>query len=164
MTILLFIISLLLHIVSFYFIIVLFTKYSTIKDLANTQKKLLEETEEAMTGFLIEIKDENERLLSELKQQEKLTVSEERVEVSSKKLLEHGTEMDKTQKELPEYLNSVNKIEDIIELSHFSQEKSLPFEMEAINLYEKGYTLEQIAKKLNRGKTEIELLLKFRQN
>ncbi|WP_084821903.1 hypothetical protein [Bacillus sp. SA1-12] len=106
-------------------------------------------------------------VISQLKQQENMNVSNERVAVSGceepSKLPLHGKVKEKNQDELPDYLNNVNKIEDIIEISQSSQGKSLPFELEAINLYEKGYTLEQIAKKLNKGKTEIQLLLKFRR-
>ncbi|WP_156177824.1 hypothetical protein [Bacillus sp. SA1-12] len=51
MSIFLFIISFLHHIIAFYFIIVLFMKYSTIKDLTNTQKKLLRKQRKQLQAF-----------------------------------------------------------------------------------------------------------------
>lgn len=174
MTTILLFISLLLHVVAFYFIIVLYMKYSTIKDLSNTQRKMLEETENSMTSFLIEMKDENERLLQILKQSyvdkpqhvnepemKERNIVQDKVNTSKNDANDYPTTVNHDV--LPDYLSSVNEVEDIIEINHLKQEKKLPFEIEAINLYQNGHTIEQIAKKLNKGMTEIELLLKFRQ-
>ncbi|MGM0873693.1 MAG: hypothetical protein ACQEWV_02635 [Bacillota bacterium] len=180
MTTILLLISLLLHVVAFYFIVVLYMKYSNVKDLSDSQRKMLEETEYSMTSFLIEMKDENERLIQNLKKspasfpqpapypqtvKDPETREEEIVMPKSKPSdiaindYANSTILD----DLPDYLTGINKVEDIIEINHSTQEKYLPFEIEAINLYKNGHTVEQIAKKLIRGKTEIELLLKFRQ-
>ncbi|OAS83311.1 hypothetical protein [Metabacillus litoralis] len=168
-------ISLLLHVVAFYFIIVLYTKYSTIKDLSNSQRAILDETETSMTSFLIEMKDENERLIQHLKQESAhITNHGKELEAKTKEsnhptansTMIHTNEKvpeEPQESELPDYLSELNEIEDIVEISQPVQKKDLPFEIQAINLYENGHTVEQIAKKLSKGKTEIELLLKFRQ-
>ncbi|MBZ5749897.1 hypothetical protein [Metabacillus rhizolycopersici] len=173
MTAILLSISLLLHVVAFYFIAVLYMKYSTIKELSDTQKKMIEETEQAMTSFLIEMKDENERLLqhlnssSEHPQQRNKSVMLEKKdlqqnEIPSKESRRNDLIVER-QEDLPDYLAAANLVEDIIEITNAPQEKMIPFELEAINLFKNGHTVEQIAKKLNKGKIEIELLLKFRQ-
>ncbi|MGN7939855.1 hypothetical protein [Virgibacillus sp. 6R] len=166
-------ISLLLHIVAFYFIVVLYTKYATIKKLADSQSSLLEEAENSMTSFLIEMKDENERLINELTKATRDNVPDTEKNDSQ---LENHLKLDSGLKmqlekndgasndELPDYMNEIDEIEDVIEINHPKQKEDLPFEVEAINLYKNGYTVEQIAKKLNKGKTEIELLVKFRQS
>ncbi|QGQ46831.1 Swarming motility protein SwrB [Metabacillus sediminilitoris] len=172
MTTILLLISLLLHVVAFYFIVVLYSKYSTIKDLADSQRDLLEEAEQALTSFLIEIKDENEKLLQNLEAKGLENSTNEQDEKKSKVIVQSrgnaasDTKQEPavfTDEELPQYLPKVDEIEDIIEINNFSQKNNISFEIEAINLHEKGHTVEQIAKKLNKGKTEIGLLLKFRQ-
>lgn len=173
MTTILLLISLLLHVVAFYFIVVLYTKYSNVKELSDSGRKMLEETEASMTSFLIEMKDDNERLIQNLKRFEnnlddnnkQKTKERENVLSKANTIINNKKEyvMTDNHDEFPDYLSSINEVEDIIEINQSPQEKNLPFEIEAINLYKNGYTVEQIAKKLNKGKTEIELLLKFRQ-
>lgn len=173
MTAILLSVSLLLHIVAFYFIVVLYMKYATMKELSDTQKKMVEETEQAMTSFLIEMKDENDRLLKQLNTSSKHpqqlnesmmpeTKKHQQNEASPKENKRNDL-IEKGQEDLPDYLAAANVVEDVIEITNVPQEKKLSFEIEAINLFENGYTVEQIAKRLNKGKTEIELLLKFRQ-
>jgi hypothetical protein len=175
MTTILLLISLLLHVVAFYFIVVLYTKYSTIKDLSNSQRAILDETETTMTSFLIEMKEENERLIQHFKQgheynthhgielEAKTNESDHPIANSMIINMNKKVSEEPQEDELLDYFSELNKIEDIVEISQPEQKKNLPFEIQAINLYENGHTVEQIAKKLSKGKTEIELLLKFRQ-
>lgn len=51
--------------------------------------------------------------------------------------------------------------EEVEEVKEIEKEKTLL--EEALELKEEGKSIEEIARKLNKGKTEIELLLKFRQ-
>ncbi|WP_396652991.1 DUF6115 domain-containing protein [Metabacillus arenae] len=70
---------------------------------------------------------------------------------------------------LPPHLKQMNEISDVIELSDLQTEDPSRGELtsfdsltkQTIHLYEKGYSVEEIAKKLNKGKTEIELIIKF---
>jgi hypothetical protein len=128
-----------------------------------------------MTSFLIEMKEENKRLIQHLKQdsvhithhgkelEAKTNESNHRIVNSTMIHTNEKVPEDHSEGELPDYLSKLNEIEDIVEISQPVQKKDLPFEIQAINLYENGHTVEQIAKKLSKGKTEIELLLKFRQ-
>ncbi|PGT86693.1 MULTISPECIES: hypothetical protein [Bacillaceae] len=164
-------ISLLLHVVAFYFIVVLYMKYSTIKNISDTQRQLLEETENSMTSFLIDIKDENDRLIEKLlktsnsipqkKEEHHFNPNNQDQKASHVEIQKPDKQVDKH--ELPDYLLNVDQVEDIVEINQPKQQKNPSFEEKAINLYKEGHTIEQIAKRLNVGKTEIELLLKFRQ-
>jgi hypothetical protein len=49
-----------------------------------------------------------------------------------------------------------------VEETLYEQEES--FIQQILNLEKQGNSIEEIAKKLNKGKTEIELLLKFQEN
>jgi len=163
--------SLLLHVVAFYFIIILYMKYSTMKDITNTQRQILEETENSMTSFLIDMKDENEKLIKTLltstNMKSQKPLAKDLIEVNQKpnpEIKEHPKiELDQNSKELPSHLSGLDEVKDIVEFTQTSKKNKSPFEIEAINLYKEGNTVEQIAKKLNRGKTEVELLLKFRE-
>ncbi|HZH62337.1 MAG TPA: Swarming motility protein SwrB [Metabacillus sp.] len=165
------ILSLLLHVVAFYFIIILYMKYSTIKDITDTQRKILEETENSMTSFLIDMKDENEKLIETLlcstNMRMQKPMAEDRTEFKQRpnQEIKQQTKIELEQKsiELPNHLTGLDEIKDVVELKQKSKKNKQPFEIEAINLFKEGYTVEQIAKKLNKGKTEVELLLKFRE-
>ncbi|MFC0271321.1 hypothetical protein ACFFIX_07630 [Metabacillus herbersteinensis] len=169
MTSILLFISIVLHAVSFYFIIVLYTKYSTIKQLTESQKSLYEETEHTLTSYLLEVKDENQKLIDEFKKELHTTRSKTVSKVSP---LIQGIEKVKSEEtiaydELPSHLIGMPEVKDIVEIKNESsssstQKNKLPYDIEAINLFKDGYTVGQIAKKLNKGRTEIDLLLKFR--
>jgi len=174
-TTILLLLSLLLHVVAFYFIIVLYVKYSNMKNLSDTQRQILEETENSMTSFLIDMKDENEKFINTLLRSSNERVSnpinEDSIELNQdsysereqKPKVPNKTEIEVSSNELPGHLSGIDDMEDIVEITQTSNKNKLPFEIEALNLYKQGYTVEQIAKRLNKGKTEVELLLKFRQ-
>ncbi len=174
-TTILLLLSLLLHVVAFYFIIVLYMKFSLLKDLSDTQRQILEETENSMTSFLIDIKDENEKFIDKLlSSSDRKSNHVLKEQASEKEILPYPGRDQKSKEsvkgdfvkngeELPNHLLGIKKMEDIVEISHNVPTSKPPFEIEAINLFKEGYTVEQIAKKLNKGKTEVELLLKFRQ-
>ncbi len=157
MTTLLLVLSLMLHAVGFYFIALLFMKFQSVKDTEKRQAAMLAETEQSMTSYLIELKDENEKLIKELKRVQQSEIS--------------GTERSTPKKPDAEYeepdfpLPSITH-EDRVEISAHQAKTVRPesFEEKVFRLKQIGYSAEEIAKELNKGKTEIELLLKFRQN
>lgn len=151
-------ISLVLHAAAFYFILLLFTRYSAIKNLEQEQRKLLEETEQILTGYILEMKEENERLLNELgNANSPLRFSEEeKPEVKEESSV-------KKSDELPAHLEAIADINDTIEISSTVPEQEKRLKDYVLELSDQGLTAEEIAKELGRGKTEIELILKFRQ-
>ncbi|XQY93537.1 hypothetical protein ACNRWW_09105 [Metabacillus sp. HB246100] len=175
-TTILLLLSLLLHVVAFYFIVVLFTKLSSMKSVSDNQRKVLEEAENSMTSFLIEMKDENDRLIEHFRKQDStnnLPDKEENVRTTdlhmepidrSKAKSEHATSTQDNTDKLPVHLGGIEDVQDIVEIKERSPITYKTPEEEALSLYEQGLTIEQIAKKLKKGKTEIELLVKFRQN
>ncbi|MBM7603296.1 hypothetical protein JOC75_001266 [Metabacillus crassostreae] len=155
-------------------------KYSTMKSLTDSQREILEDTETSMTSFLIEMKDENDRLIDQLSNNSALSSQEivqkdsENAKVNNIAVKANSYDLDKVKQSkpeenedeaLPKHLSQIEEVKDTIEISESSltETDTLPFEIEAINLYENGYSIEQIARKFNKGKTEIELILKFRQ-
>lgn len=62
MSTLLWLLSFVLHGVLLYAVIILYTRFSALKETERQQKKILEETENTLAAFLLELKEENERL------------------------------------------------------------------------------------------------------
>ncbi|MBU5594986.1 hypothetical protein KQI76_07390 [Amphibacillus sp. MSJ-3] len=115
--------------------------------LAQQQKQI----EDLLAVYLLEIREENEKLIDIINRSHQETSSH--LETEDRPI---EAELDLTADKYQDYQPIVpDDREDIIEQSFVAQ---------VLSLYEKGDTPEVIAKKLNRGKTEIELLIKFHQS
>jgi DNA-binding transcriptional regulator WhiA len=159
----LFVISFICHLISFFFIILLSLKLSKVKELEKKQTKMMKDMEEAIATYLLEFKEENEKFIGTL------TKTINRVELQHKK--------EERRAVLPTYLPNIEQIKDQVDISttHITHERvssDKDTEMnnelqslmqQALQLHKQGKTIEEIARILEKGKTEIELLLKFRQ-
>lgn len=106
------------------------------------------ELEDLLAYYSVELKEENERFLKEILEQTNLQKNK------------------KEQQEQKETLaieeNRTSEKEEIVQEENPDETNAQPsLEMQAIQLYEQGYDIKEIAKKLNKGHGEIELLLKF---
>lgn len=198
-----------LNIFTIFAIIVLYLRQNRLSKLEKDQKAIIGEMEQLLSGYLMEMKEDNETLVKAF------TNSVAMNHDHGHKEKEHGsnkeTKEDKVEKQeqnskyeegnraaakmkainaykiVPEE-NEANalpvKVEDKLELSSVAtspQNEGKPAGMEfsgmlksslnewSLNekvdmLADQGNSVEEIAKKLGRGQTEIELLLKFREN
>ncbi|WP_440895334.1 DUF6115 domain-containing protein [Amphibacillus sp. Q70] len=145
-------ISFLIHILTFVMIRQLKVKL----DQPNENKKVLaqqqKQIEELLAVYLLEIREENEKLLDLInKGQQSASQKDSKSEAP---LTQNESELNATTEKYQDYQPIVPDEEDIVEQS---------FAAQVLSLAEQGYTAETIAKKLNCGKTEVELLLKFQQ-
>jgi hypothetical protein len=189
-------------------------RQNRLAQMETKQEKMMNEMEEVISTYLMEMKEENEEFIEKIKrvqhtkteinyqapetsvagrtskeniqtsnpQGEKVTNSVRRASSgyaakayqTSKKPIQATQEADEPIF-LPSYHNEHEKRMDHpdeptnAEVHSFKRApvESLYVESllnQALLLKQQGYTEEEIAKKLNKGKTEIELLLKFRQN
>ncbi|RAK23397.1 hypothetical protein B0I26_101358 [Anoxybacillus vitaminiphilus] len=168
MSTLLLVISFIFHLISFFFIILLLLKFSKVKEMETKQAKMIKDMEEAIAAYLLEFKEENEKFIHTL------TKTLNRIELKNEK-----TDQEEKEEEavLPPYLPNIEQIKDQVDISttHItygkldsSKEIEANKEMQsimqqALQLHRQGKTIEEIARILEKGKTEIELLLKFRQ-
>ncbi|MDO3659436.1 Swarming motility protein SwrB [Bacillus sp. C28GYM-DRY-1] len=157
MSTLLWLLSFTLHGVLLYAVIILYTRLAAVKETEKQQKKILEETENTLAAFLLELKEENEKLIENIDSPSSHT--EEETENSDLRHPEKDSEPDAAREEENPLKGLITEVE--------RQEESVnsiaqSFEDRAIELYEQGYSASQIAQKLKSGKTEIELFLKFR--
>ncbi|MCY7756980.1 Swarming motility protein SwrB [Bacillus inaquosorum] len=160
MSTLLWLLSFTLHGALLYAVIILYTRLAAVKETEKQQKKILEETENTLAAFLLELKEENEKLIENTGPPSSQTEEE-----TKKPDLQHSekySERDAVQEEenLPEHIEGLITAVERQEESVNSDVQS--FEDQVIELYEQGYSASQIAQKLKSGKTEIELFLKFR--
>ncbi|MGG4488956.1 DUF6115 domain-containing protein [Metabacillus idriensis] len=157
MTVVLLIISMILHAAGFYFIALLYLKYQSVKQSEEKQAAILEEAEQSLAAYMIEFKEENEKLIAGIKMAKQTDINIGRNSSHPHKPV--------TEPEEPEFPVVRIAHEDQLELSD-PIEKVQPEseEKKIISLFQQGLSSEEIAKKLNKGKTEVELLLKFRQN
>ncbi|AKU27726.1 hypothetical protein P9857_11265 [Anoxybacillus geothermalis] len=194
-------ISLLLHALSFWLIIVLFLRLSRLGEA----ERRAEELEEAMTAYLAAWKEENKRFLAELDSllgsgaapfvsapetndapsvqrgaNGKETASMlgagggeigggfEKRTAEAKKEENEPAERGETEKRTetsrpsaaPGYFPDIGTVKDVLELSLTRPADASEL---ARRLYAEGATVEEIAKQLGKGKTEVELWLKFAQ-
>jgi GTPase involved in cell partitioning and DNA repair len=186
-------ISFTIHAFLLLWLIVISAQLHRAKEAEKKYDKFRREMEELFSSYLLEIKEENEVFISNLAslQTNKLNNSKQKVETNlhsnSKfinKYADYGLDKidfdDDISDLLPDYKNL--KSENLSKKRQNTKRLDLSFgnlgqtkvitkdelitqslTAQALLLLQKGYTIEQIAKELNKGQTEIELLLKFRQ-
>ncbi|WP_285766618.1 hypothetical protein [Peribacillus sp. SI8-4] len=199
-----------LNICSIFAIIILYLRQNRLAKLEIDQKATISEMEQLLSGYLMEMKDDNEALIQALTEtagtdnrhlpkewqgQDKDSIEEK--EVNKDQDMPDGFKVENSaafkRQALGAYKNKPAEsegrplrleVEDRMELStdghppivegeqpgkdfadllkSSMKEPSLDEQVDA--LVQQGHSLEEIAKKLGRGQTEIELLLKFRKN
>lgn len=150
-------VNLILSLLAIFFCLILYKRISTIQQLEVDYKELLKEAEDTISSFVYELKEENDKFLQSV--EEKNLEKSSSSSTSKINFVEEPIDSD----DLHELLNtSIHADVDEKEVYKIDKvEEKTPYEL-AIELHESGLPLEQIAKKLNLGKTEVELLLKFR--
>ncbi|MDF2607713.1 MAG: hypothetical protein K0S34_1909 [Bacillales bacterium] len=186
-------ISFTIHAFLLLWLIVVSSQLHRAKEAEKKYDKFRREMEELFSSYLLEIKEENEVFISNLAslQTNKLKTSKQNVETNlhsnsniinkyADNSLNNKVKQEDLNDLLPDYknlqtennLNKKNRTKRLdLTFGNFGQPKSITKDelitqsltAQALLLLQKGFTIEQIAKELNKGQTEIELLLKFRQ-
>lgn len=148
---LLLIISFILHVVT------LLAVYQLFQQLEKTKQDKNDELETMLLDFMQEIKAENEQLLEISKQKMTSATTNNAPFTNEKKVNQPTSEpFQQTEQE-----NDAFDISSLVE--QYDEVTELSEEGKVLQLQEKGFSTEDIARKLNRGKTEIELILKLQQ-
>lgn len=183
MTTILFIICFALLALAFFLIILLYLKMTQLKDIEIKQERLLKEFENVITSYVMEIKEDNEVFLNRIQQvQQTPNKSAKRGNIDISELDEKNKESiqiiepDLTTEDIQDLLlpayankneteqNTISGIESKQEIRGNIDSNEDVLVKDINHLFKLGLTYEDIAKKLNKGQTEIELLHKFRQN
>ncbi|PAL18115.1 DUF6115 domain-containing protein [Peribacillus simplex] len=195
-----------LNIFTIFAIIILYLRQNRLSKLEKDQKAVIGEMEQLLSGYLMEMKEDNETLVKAInnsvamnpehgqKGQEHGSIKETKEEKQEQNILleyKAGSRAAAKKQAINAYKimpeeNEANalpvKVEDKLELAsaspqnqgkqaakEFSDMLQASLNERSLNekvdmLADQGHSIEEIAKKLGRGQTEIELLLKFRMN
>lgn len=148
---LLLIVSLLIHGFVFFWIIVLIQRIRQTESRIEEMNQVKMEIEDVLLAYTTEMKEENERLLQRLRERndQKVTKSQQQ-------------EWKVESSEPPPSINHPEKEEYVPPLELSSQETYVKsYHAQVLELFELGLSAEEIAKKLEMGKGEVELILKF---
>ena len=199
------------QLLSFFLIMILNSKLAKFKDLEARQEKIIREMDNAIGAYLMEMKEENNRLIEELtavKQAHTVKadiqpVAEQQFETKQSMIQEkvenvedllYAQEKPSTES-TNEYIAQSTKQKPFVPIAfatnaynkqkeqsntevasvpaEFSEDDTdsfieentspelAPFERKVVEMHQAGKTIEQIAKETQKGKTEIELLIKF---
>ncbi|RJS62211.1 hypothetical protein [Bacillus sp. PK3_68] len=171
-------ISFILNAVALLAIILLFTRQNRLYEVKRQQEKLVADMEEMMTAYLLEMKEENERFIKEFSSH---PTAEDTFSIrtpSPPKAASEQTSADNIQADsltisapsmqrvrAAQVYNVTNKTPNEDGKEQIKENIALPDEQKAsediFSLNEQGLSIGEIAKKLNKGKTEVELALKF---
>ena len=153
----------LLQIISFYFIALLNMKISKYKGMEDKQEQMIKEIENSFSAYIAEIKDENDRLLHELKEQNNYSSEKKEVISIAKKEISSASNEESQSLIISRPLVSKQKAASSYVQSSNLPEKEIPITLKEKVLYysEEGKNPTEIAKLLQIGKTEVELFLKF---
>ncbi len=167
MTMILVIFLFIMQIISFYFLALLYMKVTKFDDLEKRQKKLMSEMDDSLGAYLSELKDENERLVERLAERDNYSVVEkQKNNTLTAKAIEISEE---TQPVVP--INRPKMPVNLVLKSYaattaqglkLTEPDVEDDRFRIYKLHDAGHPIEEIAKKLGKGRTEIELILKFR--
>lgn len=135
--------------------------------MENQVKEIKEESEQLLTAFLLELKEENEEFIRKINNLSNEHIEEikiKEVPVNKAPAIEKQVEQADTElfgAKTYVRMQAVNAYKN--DNPQSLEQKELPFDEYVSQLYEEGLSIEEIAKKVKKGKTEIELLLKFQQ-
>jgi hypothetical protein len=164
-------VSFLLNIICLLAIVILYTRQNRYVDLERRQGKMIEEMEETISAYLIEMKEENEAFMDSFRQRkgsgapqrdkseadfEAAPAGMGPVSPANKRLNAAKAYKNNSPAGVTDQDNGWTPI-----LPEVTEEETLISQV--LHLYEKGLSIEDIAKKLGKGITEIELLIKFNQ-
>ena len=137
--------------------IVLYRRQERLEKRIQNNEEINQQFTGQMEEFLAEIQDENERFIREFSK-----LIEQRTDSLPRENMDTHESFQLKPNEINDEISSENKT---IETSPENGESVIEHHQQDVDqiaaYLQEGYTVEEIAKILNRGKTEIELLVKF---
>lgn len=186
MTTFLLLLSLMLNAAAIFAIILLYLRQNRLVQAEKKQARMITEIEEVFSSYLLELKEENEKFIQLMKRdnpanrktsadQESLIQSDQRDSTGETQQTDKAPRIGKGiayNSAMKAYRPDTGQdkagndygLEVLISKAESAERPQMSFNEQVTELHNQGLTAEDIARRLNKGKTEIELLLKFRQN
>ncbi|WP_423410050.1 hypothetical protein AABM38_08900 [Heyndrickxia sp. MSNUG] len=183
MTTFLLLLSLILNAAAIFAIILLYLRQNRLVEAEKKQGRIIGEIEEVFSSYLLEMKEENEKFIDNIKttnivrktgiefdsQPNNSPYKEQKEELpprigkgvsyhAAKRAYKQNSDKSTLKEDKAE-----SNLEDTLIIDESSELQQLSFVERVIYLKNKGFSVDEIARDLNKGRTEIELLLKFRQ-
>lgn len=173
-------ISFILHFIMILIALFLIGHIRQLKQNESKIKSDKREIEELLSSYLMELQEENEKFLNIINKSEQNNKKVKNQPINSNNGVAYNPPMQTQQSlhKMEEKKKEDNNASSESKLNDKSKESNREYvppdpepdvdyvqseEAQIFSLHNQGYSSEEIAKKLNKGKTEIELLLKFRQ-
>ncbi|PID25595.1 hypothetical protein [Sporosarcina sp. P7] len=159
-----------LQIIGFMVMTLLYVKITKFNNLEKKQQRLMKEMDQSILAYLGEIKEENDRLIHQLNQrtgdQMKPTTnsapSEQSItEVSDSRQKPHPVPLHFALRSYQKTVETEKNVKEKNSELHSKSFDDLDDKEKAKQLYAEGKSIEDIARKLKKGRTEIELIIKF---
>ncbi|TMU87762.1 hypothetical protein FGG79_06525 [Bacillus sp. BHET2] len=164
--------SFLLNIISLLSIVILYSRQNRFVHMEKEQKKMISDMEDVISAYLIEMKEENDEFIRTFKTKvqdetegfgQTNDMNQDNGQASDARTIRTGAGYKVAQKAYQQTNNLISEPAHPTEQMKMKQPENDPLIQQVILLKEKGMPIEEIAKSVGKGQTEIELLLKFRQ-
>ncbi|MGM0863519.1 MAG: DUF6115 domain-containing protein [Bacillota bacterium] len=165
-------ISFLLNIASLLAIVILYSRQNRFLNMEKEQEKMIMELEEVISTYLIEMKEENEEFIRTFNQhannQTRITDKTDGEKVNSTPLQTNSNWSGAGYKQASKAYQQTQTTqmgadEKKLEVKPTVKTNEDPLIQQVLSLKKEGKDIEEIAQTVGKGKTEIELMLKFRQ-
>lgn len=167
------------QLVTFTLVFILYSRLQKNKHLYEQQLELMEQNEHSMQLFLLDMQEENDRFIQEMKAQSTEAPhspsTPKKVHTSAEKKTQ-PFQQSSSQPIQPPIIDTISKSytrvsDEPIDLNEIIlqpspkpvQPKKRSLQEEVVMRQQAGQSIAQIAKELNKGMTEIELMLKFKR-
>lgn len=167
-----------LVIIAFAVILLLYMKVSQLKGLEKKQQIMMREMDQLVSAYLVEMREENDRLLGELQQTKPKSIFNEPVQPVKKPVAPYVPPIPEEAVVVETTFDKPVVPKNVVTNAYMSQppkkkkksfdealQQAVPIHpptSEVHALAAEGKSIEEIARALGKGKTEVELLLKFR--
>ncbi|GEL75850.1 DUF6115 domain-containing protein [Tenuibacillus multivorans] len=152
--------SLILHGITFVVIFLLYQKIKQASEGERNFEQRVQEIEDLFSSYLLEIKDENKAFVEKVSEIDQNPKVHKTLQFQGDSATENQDTVQLSQNYTKPHKQSLFQPE-LVKVKDHVEQPSLHSKI--MHLYENGYTTEDIAKKLNKGKTEVELIVKFNQ-
>lgn len=173
------VLTLIISLVALFSVIILYIRQNQLFHIEEKYKQLNDDLEASVSAFLIEMKEENEAFINKIKQLQSVEEKDETIESvnwHSKDAVGNGTDYQVHPVSPPPLFTGIKEYQKVVQQTMDVAEKETNVELDDSSpsqsatdsdlhkikqLLNAGYSIDEIAKTLDKGKTEIELLIKF---
>ncbi|WP_385939167.1 DUF6115 domain-containing protein [Thalassorhabdus alkalitolerans] len=152
-------ISLSLHLLSFYIILIFYRRWQKEAGILKDSHRLTSEIEDLLVAYTAEMKEDNERLLKELEQKTPRSDATHH-DPGNRKAGNNEKDSKRIESSRPDH-DSFHKEMGMPYIPNQKDKVVQSPAAKALSLFSKGLDRDEIAKELDMGKGEVELLLKF---